>query len=218
MNAKESRRQFAFTLIEVLIIIVTLAALWLLLFSGIPGAIKESRRKQCSNNLRQAGIALRGFGLDIDGSISPMTDELTKHLHLSPARLGEAYLYFLVRSNELNSPKELVCPADPTRKPAASFTAGFANTNVSYFVGIDAWETAPRTMFAGDPNFTVAGRQPASGLLEIRSNTPVAWTTQRHKNQGNILFGDGSVQGSDSAKLRMALASTGFATNRLAMP
>lgn len=41
---------------------------------------------------------------------------------------------------------------------------------------------------------------------------------ERHQGSGNILFSDGSVQQFTAQGLKKALAETGLATNRLAMP
>ena len=49
-------------------------------------------------------------------------------------------------SNELNTPKILVCPADRKRTVAASFATGFGNANISYFLNAAA-STNSETVF-----------------------------------------------------------------------
>jgi hypothetical protein len=49
-------------------------------------------------------------------------------------------------------------------------------------------------------------------------NSTVAWPPTRHRFCGNIGLADGSVQAFNSARFQQALAETGLATNRLAMP
>ena len=131
---------------------------------------------------------------------------------------GAVYPHYQVMSNELNTPKLLLCPADTIRTAAASFTTNLSTGNVSYFVGVDAVDTAPQIFISGDDNFTVNGKKPKPGLLLLWTNSPVTWTKNRHEGQGNIGMADGSVQGFSSAKLQQALIATGMATNRLALP
>jgi len=144
---------------------------------------------------------------------------------------GSVYMHFLVMSNELNTPKLLFCPAEsnPKRQPATTFTATipprfgnlvpFTNdNNVSYFVGVDATDTSPQMFLAGDDNWAIRGVKVKRGILSLWTNTPVAWTKDRHVNQGNICLADGSVQGLSSQALMRASQSSGVATNRLAFP
>ena len=120
-------------------------------------------------------------------------------------------------SNELSTPKTLICPAD-VRQPAKDFGSTFCNSNISYFVGVDADQSHPQMILSGDDNFEIAGIPVKSGLLELSTNAPVAWTAARHKFVGNIGLADGSVQQVTTHSLKTALQQTGLATNRLAIP
>jgi prepilin-type processing-associated H-X9-DG protein len=55
-------------------------------------------------------------------------------------------------------------------------------------------------------------------LLEVATNTSIAWSAARHKFFGNILLADGSVQSVAISGLTNLLHQTGLATNRLAIP
>jgi prepilin-type processing-associated H-X9-DG protein len=95
---------------------------------------------------------------------------------------------------------------------AKNFTVGFDNGNVSYFVGVDADDAHPQMLLSGDSNLAVNGKSAKSGLLTISQNHPATWTSDRHINQGNLGFADGSVwQGADDKKLEKF-------TGRLAIP
>jgi hypothetical protein len=101
---------------------------------------------------------------------------------------------------------------------APSFSS-LANSNVSYFVGVDVTnDTDPRAILSGDCNFEIAGKPVRSGLLSLWTNAPVAWDSTRHVHNGNLGLGDGSVQGSTSSGMRNYFVDTGIATNRLAIP
>ena len=137
---------------------------------------------------------------------------------------------FQVLSNELNTPKVLYCPveSDGTRVQATIFTpkipqgpsvAYASDLNCSYFVGVDACDTNVQMFLAGDRNLTLNGQPLKSGrLVNLDTNAPVGWTAGMHKNCGNVLLVDGSVQQWSSPALRQGLRDSGVATNRLAVP
>lgn len=104
---------------------------------------------QCVNHLKQIGLAVRIWAGD-NGDAAPPD--------------------FLSMSNELNTPKILVCPADTGHQAAASFFAGFSSANYSYEYltagATNAWQTEP---------------------TRVMCRCPI---------HGNILLVDGSVQSS----------------------
>jgi hypothetical protein len=128
------------------------------------------------------------------------------------------WLNYLVMSNELSTPKVLICPADTDHSFAINFGTDFNNSHISYFVGLDAKEMNPQMFLSGDDNFAVAGVPVKSGLLELSTNTAVSWTAARHKFFGNIGLADGSVQEISSLGLQQAFQQPGAAVNRIAIP
>jgi hypothetical protein len=91
------------------------------------------------------------------------------------------------------------------------------NSNVSYFIGIDAEDVLPQRFLTGDRNIT-NGTAPKNGILELTTNQPAGWTGEMHVMQGNVGLADGSVQMFNSSALRTALEQTGTNNTRLAMP
>ena len=128
------------------------------------------------------------------------------------------WLNYLVMSNELSTPKLLVCPADKSRIATGDFTTRMSARNISYFVGLDASDTNPQMFLSGDDNFAISGVPVKSGLLEFSTNAPIAWTDERHFCIGNIVLADGSLMGTTQKGLLRGIAETGVATNRLAIP
>lgn len=130
---------------------------------------------------------------------------------------GGVHLHFQVLSNELNTPKVLVCPADKSRRQAPNFNAGIGESNISYFVGVDASEALPNMLLTGD-RYLTNGTMPSNRVCELTTNSVVGWTEETHNMIGNVGLADGNVQSWSTSKLREGLANTGVATNRLAMP
>ena len=202
-------------------VIVVLAVL----VANILPALTAAKRRggpSCYNNLRQIGLAYQIWVGDNGGKF-PMevsvTNGGTMELFKGESQLRNLpFLNYLAMPNELSTPKVLHCPADINHSPALNFTNGFNNSNVSYFVGLDASMNSPRTFLSGDDNFAIGGVPVKSGLLEISSNTTIAWTAARHNRTGNIGLADGSVQQLTTDGLQNVLLQTGLATNRLALP
>lgn len=210
-----SRTHHALTLIEVLFVIASLALLVLVVLVGAQSAKNKAARIDCANNLKQVALSFRfwnGANNDLLRRDAAGVDGST----LDSAAGGGAWLRFLVMSNELGTPKTLICQAD-TRRPAVAWSS-LANSNVSYFVGLDTDQTHPNSLLVGDSNLEVDGKTVTSGLLNLWTNSAVGWTAERHKRQGNVALADGSVQQFSNAKFREALVNTGLATNRLAIP
>ena len=217
MKLKQRRMRGGFTLVDILMIVFVLAVLAFVLVPRLAKPKYRSARINCVNNLKQLGLAYRQWGLD-NGDKFPMQVSVTNGGTMELVESGVVYPHYQVMSNELNTPKILVCPEDKGRTAAAAFTTNLRRANLSYFVGVDAVETAPQMFISGDDNFTVNGKKPKPGLLLLWTNSPVAWTKDRHVNQGNIGLADGSVPQFSTSKLMEGLRHTGPATNRLAMP
>ncbi len=76
-------------------------------------------------------------------------------------------MIFDVMSNELSTPKVVICPADD-RTAKTNFGADFTNVvtggnySVSYFAGRDADETMPKMFLTGDRNIGPAWELPTA--------------------------------------------------------
>jgi prepilin-type processing-associated H-X9-DG protein len=203
-----------FTLVGLLVIIAVLGILAAMLIPALVSAKGKSKRINCVNNLKQDGLAFRLWEGD-NGDKYPMAVSTNKNGTMEYAEDGNAFRHFQVMSNELNTPKILVCPADD-RTAAASF-ARLKNHNVSYFVGLDATDTRPQMLLTGDRNVT-NGIAPEHSILRLVPDQPAGWTEAMHNGVGNIGLADGSVQQVSTPGLQQMLKNTGDSTNRIALP
>jgi prepilin-type processing-associated H-X9-DG protein len=223
----------AYTLIDVFVFLVCLAVLGSLV---VPSFLARTRRCgcrfNCTNKLKQAGLAFKQWALDQQDRF-PMQVSTNQGGTLELVNSGQAWVHFQVMSNELNTPAVVFCTEEkkPTRKRATSWSITSiaadgtvvipfnGDTNVSYFVGVDASDTFPNMWLAGDANFT-AGKTPVPlGLVSMDTNAQIRWSDSRHgRGQGYFAFADGSVQQRSNAQLIASLCATGNPTNRLAMP
>ena len=204
-------------MIEVMVVIVVIAVLVVVFLPALARSRARVSRIGCVNCLKQVGIAFKVWGGDNNDKF-PMQVSVTEGGTMELVKSGVVYMHFLVMSNELATPKVLVCPQDTTRTYAKSFDQNFSDRNVISFVGVDADPTNPAMILAGDDNLAVGGTWAKRGLLSLGTNAPVAWTAERHVNVGNVVMADDSVQQLTTQGLRELLVRTGVATNRLAIP
>jgi prepilin-type processing-associated H-X9-DG protein len=220
MTASQNSQR-GLSLIEVCLVIATVA---LLAFVFLPTLVRPHARSSkvgCVNCLKQIGLSYRLFANDHDDKYPfavPTTADGTLEFVKSP----QVFRHFQALSNELNTPKILVCPEDTKRQRATDFTlAGPSsfnrNANLSYFVGFDADESKPERLLSGDRNIT--GGTFSNGFLRLlKPATPAGWTSEIHQNAGNIGLADGSVMQTDALALRRQLRTNTLATIRLAIP
>jgi prepilin-type N-terminal cleavage/methylation domain-containing protein len=213
------KQKKAFTLIELLVVIAIIAILAAMLLPALAAAKRKAQKINCVNNLKQVGIAFRIWEGD-NGDKYPMAlasaqggaNEMVSSLGNSgttttptpgPAnKLNVPYL-FSVMSNELATPKILLCPSDASyRSVGLNFscsslgpvTANYALSNgvVSYFVCGDASDAYPQLILAGDRNIgTVAN----SGSAASGSVSGTAGAASGSAITGSALWQNGTVSG-----------------------
>ncbi len=149
------------------------------------------------------------------------------------------WVIFQVMSNELNTPKVIICPAD-RRNYRTNFDtdmtiAAARNASTSYWVARDSDETQPLMLLAGDRSIGASSTSTgygystdvspfngwAGGFGTNQLANGIGWTAKLHQNQGNAAFADGSVQQLSSSALRNAVnrsGNTNSPANYILMP
>jgi len=192
--AKSSLPARAFTLVELLVTISIIAILAALLLPALTASGSRAKRIACESQLHQLGLGFHTFAQDHNGKFPmavPVGDggslEFVQSGYLVNGLFYFGFRHFQTLGGILQSPTILICPAD-LRLPAANFAA-LQNSNVSYFVGVNADGLQPMTILAGDGNLTNR-----TTIVNGAVGTRLGWTEAQHHFQGNVLFADGHVE------------------------
>src|SRR5580658_5695752 len=120
MNFTNNSKKHGFTLVALLVIIAVIALLAAMLLPALAAAKRKAQRINCVNNLKQCGLAFRIWEGD-NGDKMPMAVSTANGGTEEFAAGADTFRHFQVMSNELSTPKILVCPAD-TRSQAYNFS------------------------------------------------------------------------------------------------
>jgi prepilin-type processing-associated H-X9-DG protein len=204
MKSRASQNQ-AFTLMELLLVIAFCVVLIAFLYPGLDNRPTRAPRITCCNNLKQIGLAFKTWALDNDDRFPmsvPATNggpavNISTNANFMSTDPPAVYLFeiFGVMSNELSTPKLVVCPSDE-RQAMTNFNMehpnydgsaapyDFCNVNLSYFIGLqgaNSIETNPQRFLAGDRN-----------IINTTVNGSATMPSLTGHGAGNNPYGDSS--------------------------
>jgi competence protein ComGC len=210
-------KQGGLTLVDVIVIVLVVGVLAVILLPAIlPHRMRSSKRATCSYNLKVVALAFRTWSID-NRDKYPMS-ATNRNGPLAMAGGTDALRAFQVMSNELNNPRVLLCRADERNLATNGDFSRLQNSNLSYFVGLDASELFPSMILSGDRNLETNGVAVGSGLLVITQTNGLGFTAKMHNRQGNLGLADGSVQQVSRFGLQTYISRTETKVTRLGMP
>jgi len=217
----EGRSMKGLTLVEVIIVVAVLGILACLCLSlqSPRGPKERARRINCLSGLKSIGLAFRMWSND-HGDKFPWQVSVETNGTMELVETPQVFRHFAAISNEVVSPKILVCAADSERERVSSWDK-CNNRNLSYCVGLDSNEALPQTILSGDRNIT-GGVLASNGIMRFGATNQAGWNQEMHKGAGNIGLADGSslqfTENSLRKQIQAALLSTNVNALRFSIP
>jgi prepilin-type processing-associated H-X9-DG protein len=207
-----------------------------MLLPVLAAAKRRAQRINCVSNMKQVNLSFRiwegdnnnNYPMAVSTSIGGAEESVVSSASSSYIHPSGLTNVFCVMSNELSTPKILICPSDVGHNQAATNFAelgavsgqGNGTNAISYFVCGDATEAYPQMLMTGDRNIGTTGTPPA-GIINVTmsagnfyysgANPQWAWSANDlHLKVGNLGFADGSVAEESASGLANALV---LATN-----
>lgn len=176
----ETMRKKGFTLVELLVVIAIIGILVALLLPAVQAAREAARRIQCTNNMKQLGLALHNFH-DTNNALPPRQgsqkernrgERWSAYIHLLPFMEGGPIYDRVISENRepwhglysnLREPDSLNCPSNKDSRPLDRGQVSYA------FCAGDSFNTAQRDVrgvFGANGNNNEGGqyeKYPANG-------------------------------------------------------
>lgn len=241
MRAQNPKRQQALTATDVLILIALAAILGVLLLPALANNNRRPHRLVCVSNVRQVSLAFIVWVHDQEKNSLPFRVPFWEGGTQVPAQpfstnvpppawsgqQNNLWFQYAWLSNELSSPKVLVCSSDKEKKPAENWgttSKGFRHLNhqdksASYNLWPDAGRTGGKFSFEGaqeqillsdrnlnHENPTTACSSGITSLRTVSSNTTVVgWQREKkfgHGESGVLALLDGSAISANTTEAR----------------
>jgi hypothetical protein len=214
----------AFTRIELSIGIAAVVLVLLVSATGLADTRNRSRRAGCVDNLRQIGQGVQLWAADHENKnpwLVPQANDGTRP-NLGSTKPANTWFEFFYLSNQLVTPKILVCPSDKIRFTNAatdwsSTVYGYKarnNAATSYTIGLHSVFSNPNSLLSSDRNLQVDSifgncAMGINGVPTVHLTTPTltVWTNSIHLSSGNLLLNDGRVLETSNSGLKSYFGS-----------
>jgi prepilin-type N-terminal cleavage/methylation domain-containing protein len=218
-NPRGRRSWAAFTLVELLVVIAIIGILVGLLLPAVQAAREAARRMQCSNNLKQIGLALHNYG-DTHKRFPPggwneanTGNRLAYTVFLLPfIEQTNLYNQFNFSHNSytgvnltpvVTPVKTYLCPSGRIKvNQNSGENIGTTVTATTHYYGImgpkgiNPWVPGGTTTFSHDPNPTGHGGYSDTGVLYRNSKTRIGDITDGTSN--TMIVGEISFEAANS--------------------
>src|SRR3569833_1232195 len=202
------------TVVEMLVVIACVVILIALI---LPKGSRPNRspRISCMTNVKIIGLNILKYEQDNHGKF-PISVSITNGGTMEYLERNQTFPHYQKLSADTNLLRFLVCPADKTRKAAASFTA-LTDTNISYSLNADV-SNSVQSIMTSDRHLRVNGQPVRHGTLVLATNMDIGWMPKQHMGGGVLGFADGHAEFCRSKDLNSIIQREGLATNRFSVP
>ena len=182
-------QRLAFTLMELLVVVMIVAVLIVLAFPVISGVRDQARSSQCISNLRQIGQAMLLYSQDKAGKLPVIANTRTNWvLEMRGSSSGEGYKYLT---------KDIVCEAIRETMTASGSLAGNGYA-MNYYIGGQVLASYPepaKTCLVGEVPWSATQRAFSFSMsLIYQSATRPALI---HSDGYHFVFMDGHASSQD---------------------
>lgn len=194
-------KNWAFSLVEILVVVAILAVLAVLFFPTARGWMAQARMAKCLSNMRTIGQAAQAFGADngrLPALDAPPTDAATALLFGSAGndRLMMTVYPYVQKAEAFQCPAIMGDTTDPEYK-SRRYVSTY-NQNVYTFAARPGALPSASNMiliYEGYPFFSIAGTPPFHQV----NGSPISSTMPHHPSKiptktQNVLMVDGSAQ------------------------
>lgn len=222
--AVQPKKTRAFTLIELLVVVVIGLLVFFTAWPMHKGVKVRAPQAQCLSHLRQIALGYTLWAND-NTNLYPWEVSTNSGGTLELSERGNAVDQFQPLTAYVMPPAILVCPVDRGRSAANSYL-GLSNSNLSYFVSLDATITTtlnPSILILAGDRYLENHNQPIGAGLFVPTNiAALSWQKGYHETAsqpaGTMAFVDGHSEYLRAGSPVAVFQRQGLKTNRLVFP